>query len=120
MRIAALEKKTVADGFWNDADKARRTLKEIASAKFWVDQVSALESRREDAQTLTELAAEEKDEASAKEASAEAESLAADVDRFAFKSLLSGEDDPNDCLVTIHSGAGGTEWCDGAEMLLRM
>ena len=66
------------------------------------------------------MAAEENDEAAAKEASAEAESLAADVDRFEFKSFLSGEDDPNDCLVTIHSGAGGTESCDWAEMLLRM
>jgi len=119
-RIAELEKKTAVDGFWNDTNAARTIFKELSTAKLWVNEYEALERRREDIETLGQLAAEEGDAAVRDEATAEAESLAADVDRFEFRSLLSGEDDPNDCLLTIHSGAGGTESCDWAEMLLRM
>lgn len=46
--------------------------------------------------------------------------MLADVDAFEFKSLLTGTDDHNNCILTVHSGAGGTESCDWAEMLLRM
>jgi peptide chain release factor 2 len=66
------------------------------------------------------MATEEDDESVLAEASAEAGKLAKDVDSFEFRSLLSGEDDPSDALLTIHAGAGGTESCDWAEMLLRM
>ncbi|GAB4320746.1 MAG: peptide chain release factor 2 [Candidatus Zixiibacteriota bacterium] len=119
-KIAELEKQTTADGFWNDPDTARKTLKEIATAKSWVDGFEKLTSRLSDTATLWELANEESDEAAQREATAEAEKLAHDVDSFEFRSLLSGEDDPNNAILTIHAGAGGTESCDWAEMLLRM
>ncbi|MBI3873035.1 MAG: peptide chain release factor 2, partial [candidate division Zixibacteria bacterium] len=119
-RIDAMEKKTTADGFWNDGDTARRTLKEITRAKSWVDGYRSLVSRRDDVATLWQMAADENDTATQAEATAEAQQLAADVDSFEFKSLLSGPDDHNDAIVTIHSGAGGTESCDWAQMLLRM
>jgi len=116
----ALEEKTASDGFWNNTETARKTLKEIALAKSWAEGFRALVSRKEDAATLWEMASEENDPAAIQDAEAEARVLAADVDGFEFKSLLSGEDDHNDAILTIHSGAGGTESCDWAEMLLRM
>ncbi|MBI5867054.1 MAG: peptide chain release factor 2 [candidate division Zixibacteria bacterium] len=119
-KIAALEEKTTADGFWNNNEAARKTLKEIALAKSWADGFRTLVSRKEDAAGLWEMASEEKDPAAMADAEAEARALATDVDAFEFKSLLSGEDDHNDAILTIHSGAGGTESCDWAEMLLRM
>jgi peptide chain release factor 2 len=66
------------------------------------------------------MANDEKDTSAIAEAEAEAQKLALDVAAFEFRSLLNGVDDHNDCIVTIHSGAGGTESCDWAEMLLRM
>lgn len=66
------------------------------------------------------MANDENDAAAIAEAEAEAEKLSLDVAAFEFRSLLTGVDDHNDCILTIHSGAGGTESCDWAEMLLRM
>lgn len=119
-RIADLEKKSTADGFWNDADNARRILKDIARAKNWVDGYNALAQRREDAVTLWGMAVEEEDASALTEVAGDLDKLLTDVDAFEFRSLLSGEDDPNDAILTIHAGAGGTESCDWAEMLLRM
>ncbi|MEW5702700.1 MAG: peptide chain release factor 2 [Candidatus Zixiibacteriota bacterium] len=119
-RIADLEAKTGVDGFWNDADAARRTLKEIALATSWVDEFHSLSQQKDDLATLHEMAVEESDEAAQAEAVSEAAALAEKVAAFEFKSLLTGVDDHNDAIVTIHSGAGGTESCDWAEMLLRM
>jgi len=119
-KVTVLEAKTSADGFWNDPDNARKILREIATAKSWIDGFGALQQRLEDTQTLHQLASEETDQTVLKEAEAEAEKLAAAVDDFEFRSLLSGEDDPNNAILTIHAGAGGTESCDWAEMLLRM
>ena len=107
-----MEEKTTADGFWNNNEAARKTLKEIALAKSWADGFRTLVSRKEDTAALWEMASEEKDPAAMADAEAEARTLATDVDAFEFKSLLSGEDDHNDAILTIHSGAGGTESCD--------
>ncbi len=77
-------------------------------------------SRLEDAEVLQELAAEEDDAGVLREAQSALLSLAGDIESFSLRTFLSGPDDANDCLVTIHSGAGGTESCDWTEMLLRM
>lgn len=79
-----------------------------------------MKRRQEDAAILWDMASEEGDTAVIADAAGEIQKLAADVDAYEFKSLLSGEDDHNDAILTIHSGAGGTESCDWAEMLLRM
>lgn len=76
--------------------------------------------RYDDTAALYQLATDEKDQASLSEAEAEADKLADDVAAFEFKSLLTGTDDHNNCILSIHAGAGGTESCDWAEMLLRM
>ncbi len=119
-RIAALEAKTAADGFWNDNENARKVLKEISLAKSWVSGFTELQKRLDDVAALHELATEENDTTALTESESEAEALLHDVGEFEFKSLLTGPDDHNNCILTVHSGAGGTESCDWAEMLLRM
>jgi peptide chain release factor 2 len=79
-----------------------------------------LARRRDDLAALYQMAEEENDAAILAECEAEGAKLSDDLAAFEFKSLLTGVDDHNDCILTIHSGAGGTESCDWAEMLLRM
>lgn len=69
---------------------------------------------------LQELAAEEEDSGTLREAEEALSALAEDIESFSLRTFLSGPDDLNNCLLTIHSGAGGTESCDWTEMLLRM
>lgn len=119
-RISTLETKTAADGFWNDNENARRVLKDISLAKSWVSGYSELTRRYDDTHALYQLATDENDTSTLAESEAEAEKLLSDLEAFDFKSQLTGTDDHNNCILTVHSGAGGTESCDWAEMLLRM
>src|SRR5690606_22933198 len=83
----------------------------------------ALESRANDLELLKELAGGEAPENQAQaiaEVRAEYESIQADLARFELKQFLSGEFDKSPTFLTIHAGAGGTESCDWADMLLRM
>jgi peptide chain release factor 2 len=69
---------------------------------------------------LVEMAAEAEDESLFEDISKEIEKLSKNVDEVEFKNMLSGEEDGNNCIMTFHSGAGGTEAQDWADMLLRM
>ncbi len=80
----------------------------------------ALRERHEDAAVLLELAAEEDDAATLAEVHGQVEQLAQDVESWALRALLSGPHDQANAIVTIHAGAGGTESCDWAAMLVRM
>ncbi len=109
--------------FWNNREKAQRDVAEVSSLKGKILPLQSLESRAADLEVLRELAAGELPENQASavaEVLAEFESLRQDLDRFEIASLLSGEFDANPAFLTIHAGAGGTESCDWADMLLRM
>lgn len=69
---------------------------------------------------LIEMAAEAEDDSLAEDISHEIEKISAKIEELEFKNMLSGEEDGNNCIITVHSGAGGTEAQDWAEMLLRM
>ncbi len=69
---------------------------------------------------LVEMAAEAEDESLTTDIAKEIERLAKSIEELEFKNMLSGEEDGNNCIVTVHSGAGGTEAQDWADMLLRM
>ena len=109
-----------APGFWLDQETAQRTVRDLKGLREVVEPATAIGQVLEDAQVLSELAAEE-DDASALEglASDLAEAERA-LDRLEFLVLLSQPDDPKNCYLAIHAGAGGTESCDWASMLLRM
>lgn len=69
---------------------------------------------------LIEMAAEAEDESLSEDIGKELEKISAKIEELEFKNMLSGEEDGNNCIITVHSGAGGTEAQDWAEMLLRM
>ncbi len=109
--------------FWDNREKAQRDMALVSSMKRKILPLESLESRAADFEVLRELASEESPEnqaAAVAEVRAEFAAIQADLDKFELTSLLSGEFDSNPAFLTIHAGAGGTESCDWADMLLRM
>ena len=95
-------------------------MSEVSRLKGIISPVNDLSSRLEDLEVLVELAREENDQAASGEITTELEKFSVDLDRLEIQSLLSGTYDRENAFVTIHSGAGGTEACDWADMLVRM
>jgi peptide chain release factor 2 len=118
--IVSLEKKVNEPAFWNDSGSAQKTLKKISTLKASLQQVEDLAGRRKDLAELIELAEEEGDVSLETEIQASLDELEKNVAEWVRRSMLSGVTDQNDAIVTVHSGAGGTESCDWAAMLLRM
>lgn len=88
--------------------------------KEWVDGWNNLKIKHDDAAALLELGVESQDESLQKEIDNEISGFEKALGDLEFKNMLSGEDDERNCILTIHSGAGGTEAQDWADMLLRM
>jgi peptide chain release factor 2 len=106
--------------FWNDQDKAKSVIAEMKSLKAVLEPFAALGSQADDLATMLELADEAGDgslDPDVREAVAKA---GTDFEAFELRSMLSGPNDHCNAYLTIHAGAGGTEACDWAEMLLRM
>jgi len=106
--------------FWNQKEAAQKVVEEVSRLRGKVGPFRLLESRTEDLDVLQELASEEGDAASMEEVRKEFEAVTAELSKFELKQFLSGEFDNNPAFLTIHAGAGGTESCDWADMLLRM
>ncbi|MBA4250118.1 MAG: peptide chain release factor 2 [Chlorobiaceae bacterium] len=119
-RQATLQKKTEENGFWNDQKEAQKVLQEIKLLQDWIGVWSKLKVKYDNISELIELAASEKDDSFIGEIQKELDDLFNEIEKVEFKSMLSGKDDPNNCILSIHSGAGGTEAQDWAEMLMRM
>lgn len=112
-----------APGFWDNRENAQRDVAQVSALKGKILPLQSLEARAADLEVLRELAGEEAPENQATavaEVQAEFRSIQADLDKFELASLLSGEFDSNPAFLIIHAGAGGTESCDWADMLLRM
>ena len=115
-----IEARMAGPGFWDDQDSAQRVVGRLKTLKAVVEPVNEAARRLEDVQVLYELGCESDDQAALREAAEEAEKLSADIERLELRTMLSGPDDAGNCYLSIHAGAGGTESCDWAEMLLRM
>jgi peptide chain release factor 2 len=113
-----------APDFWSNRERAQAEVEEVSRLRSLVNPFQQLEREIEDFGALQELAAEESDPAhraqAEKEIASEHERLAHKLDDFELRQFLSGENDRANAFMTIHSGAGGTESCDWADMLLRM
>jgi peptide chain release factor 2 len=107
-------------GFWNDSQKAQVVLKEISELKKWSERWQKLDQEVEELSLLKNMAEEEEDAQATGEVNADLLELKKKLDDFEFLTVLSGEDDSKNALLAIHSGAGGTESQDWAQMLLRM
>ncbi len=116
--MAELEKKMAAPDFWNDKESAQNTVSQLSACRNLVEPFRRLESEVEDYAVALELAGE--DEEFLKEAEIAYRRLLKSLDRMEIMSFLSGKFDRNNLYFSIHAGAGGTESCDWANMLLRM
>lgn len=110
-----------AADFWNDRNSAQETLSEASRLKRIVAPQLDFQKRLGDLNALLELAEESDDDAElSAELASETNSMSVEIERVEIESFLSGKLDNSNAIVTIHAGAGGTESCDWAEMLLRM
>ena len=122
-RIEKLEHEAADPNLWDDQARAQRVTSELSHAQGELRRVEELRGRLDDLPVLYEMAAEESGDAAAEaqaEADAELKALSADIEAMEVRTLLSGEYDEREALVTIRSGAGGVDAADWAEMLMRM
>ena len=123
-RLTEVEARTTSPDFWNNKEVAQRDVELVSDLRSKIQPFLALEARAADLEVLKELAAEEESATQQSDVIAEVrseyESLLRDLEKFELQQFLSGEFDGNPAFLTIHAGAGGTESCDWAEMLLRM
>lgn len=111
---------SAAPDFWQDADKAKAVSKEIDSLKTDIETYKEMRRSLEDAQILISLAEEMSDETELENAASALKKLDETLKSVEFKTKLSRPEDKLNAIVSIHAGAGGTESCDWADMLLRM
>uniref|UniRef100_A0A832DIS8 Peptide chain release factor 2 n=1 Tax=Ignavibacterium album TaxID=591197 RepID=A0A832DIS8_9BACT len=119
-QIAELQKRSEASDFWNDQKAAQQTLQQIKTLQSWVDLWKSVNNKADAVEETIMLAQMEEDESFEEEIDRELKELEKAIEEAEFKNMLSGKDDDKNCILTIHSGAGGTEAQDWAEMLLRM
>jgi peptide chain release factor 2 len=112
--IASFEEKTQAPGFWDDNIEAQKVMQEITLRKEWVDLYETVDAKTEDYTAIVDLAEESKEEGMESEIQPELAALEKLLGDLEFKNMLSGEDDQRPAIITIHSGAGGTESQDWA------
>lgn len=118
--VAELEAETASEGFWDDLEKSQKVLQKTKQTQAKIDALVGVRRQYEDLLTLIELAQEEEDESTYPEAKEEFDALAARIEELRLSTLLTGEYDGNNAILTFHAGAGGTEAQDWAEMLYRM
>jgi peptide chain release factor 2 len=110
--------------FWSNRERAQGEVEEVSRLRGMINPVLELERQVEDFDALQQLAAEESDPVAhaeaEKEVATEQDRLVRRLEEVELRQFLSGENDRSNAFVTIHSGAGGTESCDWADMLLRM
>ena len=106
--------------FWNDPDQAKQTIQELKTLNGVLKPFESLVREAEDLQAMIEMAEESGDDSLDEEIRQAAKQARADFEAFELRSMLGGPNDHCNAHVTIHAGAGGTEACDWAEMLLRM
>ncbi|MHA3769919.1 peptide chain release factor 2 [Verrucomicrobiota bacterium sgz303538] len=120
-RLAELEGLMAEPDFWNNKDRAQQQVEEVSTLRNKVNPMLQLERQMDDLEVLIELAEAEEDQAkAAEEVANEHAALVKALEQFELKMLLSGPNDRYNAFLSISSGAGGTEACDWADMLLRM
>ena len=118
--IADLGEQVAAPDLWDDQENAQRVTGRLSTLQGELERFTGLESRIDDLEVLVELGQEEGDADSLTEAEAEITRIHKSVEQLEVRTLLSGEYDAREAIVTIRSGAGGVDAADFAEMLMRM
>ncbi|NLO45667.1 MAG: peptide chain release factor 2 [Clostridiales bacterium] len=118
--IAALEEKTAAGDFWNDLDSSQKVLRRISRLKDRIAAYESLKNSFDDIEMMIELSDEEGDLELFQECRDNVDEFIAELERHTLSTMLTGEYDSNNAILTFHAGAGGTEAQDWAQMLVRM
>ena len=118
--IEELEQKAAQPGFWDDAEESQRVLKRTATLKGRKEQYQSLKNRVESTLELIAMAEEENDASFLEDVAGETAAITSEIDALSLTTLLTGEYDANNAIMTFHAGAGGTEAQDWAQMLYRM
>ena len=119
-RVAELNKQTEENGFWDDLENSQKVLQETKSLERKIDKFNKLNDNLEDIIALIELSIEADDESSVDEIKTESDAFKTKLEEEKLSTLLTGEYDGSNAILTFHAGAGGTEAQDWAEMLYRM
>ena len=118
--LKSLQKETEDPSFWTNRDKKDQVLSEISNKKESIYKIESMKKKIQDNLEILELLETENDEDLATQVATEIEKLPSEMEQLNLLLLLSGPYDNNNCILDIHSGAGGTEACDWALMLYRM
>ncbi len=120
LRREELEQRSSQPDFWNDAEAGRAVLSELGAIKQKIEDYERMVADAEDLETFIELAEEEDDESMVADIQAQTAALEQKVEKMQLSTLLTGEYDRSNAILTFHAGAGGTEAQDWALMLYRM
>lgn len=118
--VSSLQDKTQQTDFWDDNTEAQKILQEISKNNLWIDLWKELDTKASDTESIITLAEEESDTTLENSIEKDIEVLKTAVENAEFRNMLRDEDDKRDAILTINSGAGGTEAQDWAQMLMRM
>ncbi len=118
--IAELEAESAKEGFWNDLDRSQKVQKRMKQLQQKCEKYEKLQNTWEDLMTICEMALEENDDSMLGELETDYAKLESELEAMRLSTLLSGEYDANNVILSIHPGAGGTEAQDWAQMLYRM
>ncbi|MDX1949135.1 MAG: peptide chain release factor 2 [Rickettsiales bacterium] len=119
-KLSELTEKSSKEDFWNNQKEAQTILKEKSAIENKLNAYNKILSAYEDAETLNQLGVEANDNSAIEEAENSFITLEKQVKKFELEALFTGEADANNAFLEVHSGAGGTESCDWAMMLMRM
>ena len=120
-QLALYDTQMAQDNFWADNLKAKDIIAKANELKAWMEPCTKIEKGLQDLHDLIEYSQEEAVDSPVRvELSAELDALEKDIKALEFKKMLGGPLDKNNAILNINAGAGGTESCDWAEMLLRM
>ncbi|MEC8719528.1 MAG: peptide chain release factor 2 [Verrucomicrobiota bacterium] len=122
-RLVELEAQMSREDFWNDREAAQKLMDEGSGIRRKLDPIQSGDRKIDDMEVMIELGAEEPEEAQASiqaDLLQDVRSLRVELDQLELSSFLTGPHDANNCILSINAGAGGTESCDWADMLMRM
>jgi peptide chain release factor 2 len=119
-QVAKLEKKMSKTGFWDNPEAAQSAASQLSALKSTIEPAEEIQRSVKDLEELFDLAAAESDEEMLAQLEDDLNRLVKKCEQIELAGLLRGPDDTKNCFFSIHAGAGGTESCDWANMLLRM
>ena len=118
--VEKLEEESAQEGFWNDTENSQKVQKRISSLKNKIEKYDRLCAQYDDMLTICEMALEEDDDSMLEELESEYSAFEEKLETMRLQTLLTGEYDANNAILTFHAGAGGTEAQDWTQMLYRM